>query len=142
MDEVSPALESAMATVGDRWSLLVVAALMGGPRRFGELLESVVGVAPNILASRLRHLERQGVVVSRPYSERPPRVDYQLTARGHDLAGAIRLLTAWEANSAPAGAEPASPPRHQPCGTPMEPRWWCPTCGRNAEDDEADLYWI
>src|SRR5437870_50093 len=65
------ALELALERVGDRWSLLVVDALLEGPRRYGELQEAVSGIAPNILAERLRRLEREGVVVGRPYQERP-----------------------------------------------------------------------
>src|SRR5581483_12427784 len=94
---MSGALERATRAIGDRWSLLLVAALMEGPRRFGELQSAIPGLAPNILTARLRHLERQGVVVGRPYSRRPLRVDYVLTGRGAELAGAIRLLAAWEA---------------------------------------------
>ncbi|HEX2142628.1 MAG TPA: helix-turn-helix domain-containing protein, partial [Candidatus Limnocylindria bacterium] len=66
-------LAAALERVGDRWSLLLVEALLQGPRRFGELGESVPGIAPNILADRLRRLEAERVVRSQPYSERPPR---------------------------------------------------------------------
>jgi DNA-binding HxlR family transcriptional regulator len=59
-------LGEAAARVGDRWSLLVVHALLGGPRRFNDLLADVPGLASNILSQRLRHLERQGVVVATP----------------------------------------------------------------------------
>ena len=60
-----PALEGAAARVGDRWALLLVAALLDGPRRFGELEGDLVGVAPNVLAKRLRTLEAEGLVMSR-----------------------------------------------------------------------------
>src|ERR1043165_8659544 len=101
-------LELALERVGDRWSLLLVEALLDGPRRFNELSESVAGIAPNILTSRLRSLEREGGVLASPYSERPPRVEYSLTAAGRDLASAVRLLADWGARrSADAG-----PPRH------------------------------
>src|SRR2546430_4797771 len=88
-------LAEALARVGDRWTLLIVEALLDGPRRFGDLLESVQGIAPNILTQRLRHLEREAVLVSRPYSERPPRMAYELSAAGAELAGALRLLSDW-----------------------------------------------
>src|SRR5262245_14073869 len=76
------ALADALATVGDRWTLLLVAALLDGPRRFGELQEEVAGIAPNVLTQRLRQLERNALVVARPYSERPPRFVYELSAAG------------------------------------------------------------
>ena len=69
-DSAPTALAEALERVGDRWTLLIVEALLDGPRRFGDLLDQVKGIAPNILTQRLRHLERQAVVVSRPYSER------------------------------------------------------------------------
>src|SRR5262245_60268668 len=84
-------LEAALDRVGDRWSLLVVEALLAGPLRFGELAEAVPGIAPNILTDRLRRLERERVVVATPYQQRPPRMSYALTAIGRDLASALRL---------------------------------------------------
>jgi DNA-binding HxlR family transcriptional regulator len=133
-DEARDALADALATVGDRWTLLLVAALLEGPRRFGELQEEVQGIAPNVLTQRLRALERNALVVARPYSERPPRFVYELTAAGSELAGALRLLAGWGARN----AEDASAPRHAVCGTPMEARWWCPTCERPVSDDEGE----
>ena len=142
--EVSAALDRATRAIGDRWSLLVVASLMEGPRRFGELQAAIPGLAPNILTARLRHLERQGVLLGRPYSRRPLRVDYHLTARGAELAGAIRLLTAWEADDPGAGPgrRPEGSPRHASCGTAMELRWWCPTCSQTTPDPEGEDYWL
>lgn len=128
------ALADALATIGDRWTLLVVAALLDAPRRFRELQQEVVGIAPNVLAQRLRQLERSALVVARPYSERPPRFVYELSASGRELAGALRLLAGWGARN----AEGASAPRHVVCGTPMEARWWCPTCERPVSDDEGE----
>jgi hypothetical protein len=69
------------------------------------------------------------VVAAEPYTERPLRVAYRLTADGRDLAGALRLLADWGAR------EGGEAPAHQACGTPMEARWYCPTCGSVAEQD-------
>jgi DNA-binding HxlR family transcriptional regulator len=131
--ETSP-LAEALASVGDRWSLLVVAALLEQPRRFNDLLEALPGIAPNILSQRLRHLEGQRLLVAEPYSERPPRSVYELTGEGRALAGALRLLTDWGARR----SEGVELPRHAVCGTPMEARWYCPTCTRPVEDDEGE----
>jgi DNA-binding HxlR family transcriptional regulator len=131
LDPIALGLADALATVGDRWTLLVVAALLDGPRRFGELQAQVDGIAPNVLSQRLRHLERHALLVSRPYSQRPPRFTYELTGTGLELAGALRLLANWGARN----LEDASP-RHAACGTPVEARWWCPTCERPIEEEE------
>jgi DNA-binding HxlR family transcriptional regulator len=133
-DPSRSALADALAAVGDRWTLLLVATLLDGPRRFGELQEEVAGIAPNVLTQRLRQLERNALVVARPYSERPPRFVYELSAAGQELAGALRLLAGWGARN----AEGAGAPRHAVCGTPMEARWWCPTCERPVADEEGE----
>jgi DNA-binding HxlR family transcriptional regulator len=124
-------LSQALARVGDRWTLLVVEALLDGPRRFNDLLDQLPGIAANILSERLKRLEREGLLVARPYSDRPPRAAYQLTAEGRELAGALRLLAYWGAGH----ADPAQAPRHAACGTPIEARWYCPTCDRLVDDD-------
>ena len=127
-------LAAALERVGDRWSLLLVEALLSGPRRFGELTEAVPGIAPNILAERLRRLEAERVIRASPYSQRPPRFVYQLTDEGAELAGALRLLADWGSRV----AREAEPMRHATCGTPLEARWYCPTCARAVEGAEAD----
>ena len=141
-------LESALDRVGDRWSLLVVEALLDGERRFGELGDRVPGIAPNILTDRLRRLERAGVVIAAPYSTRPLRVHYRLTVDGRELAGVLRLLASWGATQASLtpdgrGDADSQPVRHEPCGTPLEARWYCPTCARvTAEEEVSELRYL
>ena len=132
-------LEAALERVGDRWSLLVVDALLGGPRRYGELQTDVDGIATNVLSQRLKQLERAGVVVSRPYSARPPRYAYELTAAGQDLAGAVRLLSQWGADRV--GADGGGP-TYGTCGTSLETRWYCPTCDRIVDPDTDELRFL
>jgi DNA-binding HxlR family transcriptional regulator len=127
-------LAAALERVGDRWSLLLVEALLPGPRRFNELGEAVTGIAPNILADRLRRLESERIVSATPYSERPPRFAYALTAEGAELAGALRLLADWGSRV----SRESEPLRHAACGTPVEARWYCPTCERPVEGVEAE----
>lgn len=131
--ERSP-LADAVRRVGDRWTLLLIEALMRGPRRFNDVQEELRGIAPNVLSQRLKHLEREAIVVARPYSERPLRLEYELTAEGRELAGALRMLEHWGARR----GESADAPRHAACGTPIEARWYCPTCARVVEDDEGE----
>lgn len=133
--EPSP-LARAAELVGDRWTLQIAQALLDGPRRFNELQESVPGIAPNILSRRLKHLEAEGLVLSRTYSERPRRFAYELTGTGRDLAGALLLLAQWGSHG-----EGTAALRHDACGTVVEPRWYCPTCSRLVEDPETtDLH--
>ena len=133
-DAVDRALARAAEAVGDRWSLLVGSRLLLGPQRFGELLADLDGLAPNILARRLASLEGEGLVVGEPYSTRPVRHAYRLTARGAELAGALRMLAGWAAPDADESGEGAGPAAHETCGTPLEARWFCGTCDRVVED--------
>src|SRR6476646_1212857 len=106
----SSPLAEALTRVGDRLTLLVVEALLSGPQRFNVLLGQIPGIAANILSERLKRLEREGLLIARPYSERPPRVAYQLTGEGTELAGALRLLA----------------------------RWYCPTCDHLVDHEPRD----
>jgi DNA-binding HxlR family transcriptional regulator len=130
----SDPLAAALDRVGDRWSLLLIEALLAGPRRYSELADAVTGIAPNILADRLRRLDGQGVVRATPYQERPRRMSYALTAEGMELAGALRLLADWGSR----GSAHAEPMRHAACGTPVEARLWCPTCARDIDALDAE----
>jgi len=125
-------LAEALARVGDRWTLLIVEALLAGPLRFNDLADQIPGIAASILSERLKRLERDALVVARPYSERPPRAAYQLTAEGADLAGALRLLSDWAARHTDAA-----------CGTPLQARWYCPTCDHLADHEpNADALYV
>jgi DNA-binding HxlR family transcriptional regulator len=133
------ALDVAMAIVGDRWTLLVVDALLEGPRRFKDLEAAVPGLAPNVLSARLRRLEREGIIVADRYSDRPTRYEYRVSEQGRELAGALRLLARWGAQST--GGE-VEGPRHRSCGTPLEARWYCPTCERVTDRADDDIAWL
>ena len=139
------ALAEAAERIGDRWSLQVIAALLSGPRRFGDLLADLGGIAPNILSKRLARLEGEGLVVGEPYSRRPVRHAYRLTAAGADLAGALRMLAQWAAShrSVRHGGTESGLPTHSACGTALEARWFCPTCGEVVDNvDSADVSWV
>ncbi len=131
-------LAEAVARVGDRWTLLIVESLLEEPRRFAELVERI-GIASNILSQRLKRLEQEALVVAQPYSDRPRRFVYELTESGRELAGALRLLSDWGARQ----SEGAEPIRHSACGTPLEARWYCPTCARAVDEGEAtDMHFV
>lgn len=120
-DEQQRALDRAAALVGDRWTLLIVHALLAGPARFSDLEQRVGGISPNALTSRLRTLEDDGIVLARPYQLRPMRHAYELSDRGAELAGVLRLLAAWADPDVHADV-------HAVCGTQLEVAHWCPTC--------------
>ena len=125
-------MRAALDRIGDRWILLLVDALADGPQRFGDLADRV-GAAPNILTDRLRRLEVEGLVVATPYSDRPLRFDYRLSAPGQELADALVALTAWGASREGLPAARF----HDTCGSAIELRPWCPTCDRPVAPDES-----
>ena len=71
--------------VGERWTILILQELLRGSHRFAKLKESVGGIAPNVLSDRLKVLEAYEIVERRFYSEHPPRAEYHLTKKGHEL---------------------------------------------------------
>lgn len=106
-------MREAAERVGDRWVLLLVAALADGPRRFGDLAADVEGIAPNVLTDRLRRMEARGLVTAAPYQHRPRRYVYELTEPGRALAALLPGLAAWGAGTAgltPPGERPADAP--------------------------------
>ena len=79
--------------MGDRWAIPIVAELMEGKKRFGELRESVAGINPQMLSARLKRLEEAEFVVREAYAEVPPRVEYSLTEKGNGLLNILRAIS-------------------------------------------------
>lgn len=84
----------ALESVGDWWSILILRDAFQGLTRFDEFQKSL-GVAPNILTRRLKHLTSEGLFERRGYSERPRRHEYILTEKGCDFFPVLMALFAW-----------------------------------------------
>jgi DNA-binding HxlR family transcriptional regulator len=89
------AVSDVLARVGDKWSVLVVTQLGGGPKRFNELRRTIGGISQRMLTLTLRGLERDGLVTRTVFPTVPPRVDYELTSLGRDLLQPVSALGAW-----------------------------------------------
>jgi DNA-binding HxlR family transcriptional regulator len=114
--------------VGERWTILVLRDVFLGVRRF-DALQARLGVARNVLATRLERLVAAGILRKVPYQERPARYEYRLTEKGRDLWPVIVELLRWGDRYA---APPAGPPvvlRHRDCGGLMDEWRICETCG-------------
>jgi DNA-binding HxlR family transcriptional regulator len=98
--------------LGDRWSLLVVRDLLRGKRRYAEFLDSSEGIPTNILAERLKRLAAHGIISKRRYSVHPPRMEYELTAKGEDLRPVLRAMLDWGLEHVPGTRRPAPPSRN------------------------------
>ncbi len=78
--------------IGDMWTLLIVRDLLSGPKRFGQLQESLGSISPKTLSHRLKVLERANLISRHAYAEIPPRVEYDLTEKGRALSDIIQAL--------------------------------------------------
>jgi DNA-binding HxlR family transcriptional regulator len=81
--------------IGAKWTALLVHDLSEGPRRFSQLERSCCGISPRTLAERLRALEQEGMIARQSYAESPPRVEYELTAKGEALLPIINAMRAF-----------------------------------------------
>jgi DNA-binding HxlR family transcriptional regulator len=81
--------------IGDKWTLLVVRDLFFGKTKFKELQESAENIPTNILANRLKQLEKAGMVAKTPYQDRPVRYQYHLTESGKSLEAVVKAIVKW-----------------------------------------------
>jgi DNA-binding HxlR family transcriptional regulator len=121
-------IAGALEVVGERWSLLIVREVFLGVRRFDEI-QSDLGIARNVLNTRLHRLVDQGVLERHPYQEHPPRHEYRLTDKGLDLWPTVVALMQWGDRYA---APPEGPPvvlEHRGCGGAIDEHRICRACG-------------
>jgi len=88
-------IRNVVAQIGDKWSVLILFALVDGPDRFNSLKTRVVGVSQRMLTQTLRDLEREGYVNRTVYPEVPVKVEYELTGMGKDLVKPLFQLVSW-----------------------------------------------
>ena len=89
------AVSEVLARVGDKWTVLVVATLGDGPKRFNELRKALGSISQRMLTLTLRALERDGLVTRTVTPSIPPRVDYELTRLGRSLLEPVSELSIW-----------------------------------------------
>jgi DNA-binding HxlR family transcriptional regulator len=81
--------------LGDKWTLLLIRDLFMGKHTYGEFQQSPEGIPTNILADRLKRLEKHGIIERMLYNERPKRYAYHLTDKGKDLGNVLREMKDW-----------------------------------------------
>lgn len=118
---------AALEVVGERWSLLIVRDVMLGMRRFDEL-QADLGIARNVLQTRLTRLIEHGVLGKRRYRERPERYEYVLTEKGLDLWPTVVSLLQWGDKYAAPGGPPVVL-EHRGCGGTIDAHRICSACG-------------
>lgn len=89
------AVSELLSRVGDKWTVLIVKALVAKPCRFNELKREIGGISQQMLTRTLRTLERDGMVARTVHPTVPPSVEYDLTALGRSLAVPVMALADW-----------------------------------------------
>jgi DNA-binding HxlR family transcriptional regulator len=117
-------IAAALNVLGEKWALLVIRELALNVHRFDQIARNT-GAPRDILTSRLRRLEAEGVLEKRQYQERPPRFDYHLTQAGDELRPILLTLSQWGGRWTP---QSASTWVHS-CGSDAEVVHTCEACG-------------
>jgi DNA-binding HxlR family transcriptional regulator len=122
--------------VGERWTLLIVRnALFAGAIRYSDFRKDL-GIATNILKTRLDGLVDAGIMERRSYSQNPEHYEYLLTHKGRELVPVLLALTEWGDR----WAAPDGPPvlyTHTVCGDGISQQTTCATCGQVHDPTEV-----
>jgi DNA-binding HxlR family transcriptional regulator len=127
-------IQRTLDVVGDRWMLLILRDLFRGVRRFSQLEEDL-GIAKNLLASRLTKLVAADIASKVPYQDRPVRHEYFLTQKGRDLSPSLVALMGWGDRWYNDGTPPTLLV-HSECGTPLKQITQCPSCNDSLDPAE------
>lgn len=124
---VCPVAKS-LSVVGDRWTLLIMRELSMGNRRFDDI-QAQLGASSYLLSTRLKRLEKDGVIERRLYNEKPERYEYHATAKGKALDPILLMLRAWGMTYCghKPGDEPAVKLTYKATGEVVDENWKIPT---------------
>jgi DNA-binding HxlR family transcriptional regulator len=130
----------ALEVVGERWTILILRDVFLGLRRF-DALQADLGIARNVLATRLERLIGAGILEKHAYQERPLRHEYRLTEKGVALWPVVVELMQWGDRYAAPADGPPTVVRHKGCGGLLGERRICTRCGAElrARDVRAEL---
>jgi len=128
----------ALEVVGERWSLLLVRDAMNGIGRFDEFQGSL-GIARNVLATRLDHLVAEGVFERRPYGSRRARHEYRLTDKGRELGIVVIAFMKWGDRYYATVDGPPKLTKHRDCGAEIQPILACERHGSAIAADGLQL---
>ncbi|KMK76915.1 winged helix-turn-helix transcriptional regulator [Alkalihalobacillus pseudalcaliphilus] len=93
--QMCPKYELAIDLLGKKWTGLIIRVLLDGPKRFKEIKEQIPEMSDRILTERMKELEKLDVVKRHVYPEKPVRIEYELTQKGHALKPVIEAIQSW-----------------------------------------------
>ena len=114
--------------VGEWWTMLIIREAFSGVRRFDDI-QVRLGIARNVLATRLQSLVENGILERRRYQERPERFEYRLTDKGMDLYPVLVAMLGWGDRWTAGEDGPPVVLVHKVCGKPTTPTLICAECG-------------
>lgn len=94
MSKLCQKFESASTIIGKRWVNLIIFELLKGPKRFNDL-EDILEISSKMLSSRLKELEKEGILSREIYPETPVKIEYILTKKGKSLEPIIKEIQSW-----------------------------------------------
>jgi DNA-binding HxlR family transcriptional regulator len=140
IDDSLCSLARTLGVIGDRWTLLVLREAFLGTRRYDDF-QRHLAAAPHIVAARLKKLVDHKVLEKRRYQDHPPRYEYRLTERGHELYPTVLALITWGEKWLKSAHGPASIRTHKSCNHRLHVVAACAACGEavTARDVKAVL---
>ena len=127
-----------LAVAGEPWSPLVIRDVFVGINRFDDIQRDL-GISRKVLTERLRHLEREGMLERRAYSERPPRYEYALTEMGQGFVDVLMSMVGWGDRWTAGDAGPPVLYRHHACGEIAHVEPVCSHCGEPMHSTDVDV---
>jgi DNA-binding HxlR family transcriptional regulator len=127
-----------LAVAGEPWTPLVIRDVYIGINRFDDLQRDL-GISRKVLAERLRHLVAAGMLERRPYSERPPRHEYELTEMGSQFVDVLMAMVAWGDRWTADDAGPPALYRHRACGQITQAEPHCAVCGEVMHSTDVEV---
>jgi DNA-binding HxlR family transcriptional regulator len=121
-----------LSVLGERWTILVLREISLGNRRFAAI-QSELGVATNVLSSRLATLVDEGILEKRPYGDHPGRYEYRLTEKGADLQPVLLAFLRWGDKYTTGSAGPPLETVHVDCGHAFHMVPTCSHCGEEVK---------
>lgn len=139
-EHASSSMARSLEIVGDWWTLLIVRDAFMGLRRFDDFQEHL-GIARNILASRIKRLIEFGVLERQLYQVKPKRYEYVLTPMGNDLKTVLFAIKQWGDKHIYDGKDYPLSISHKNCGSEISVEILCPKCKETLSGDDQMLDW-
>lgn len=140
-EHMNSSMAKSLEIVGDWWTLLIVRDCFMGVRRFDDFQEHL-GIARNILASRMKRLVDAKILERRMYQVRPKRFEYVLTPSGNDLRIVLFAIKQWGDMHVYGGKDIPLKIAHKDCGNEISVNVICPACKEIISEESNSLDWV